>query len=298
MCSKLARMRGKVVMVTGANSGIGRETALELARLGAHVVCVCRDKTRGEEVVREIRAVTGATDEGRAELGLCDLSSQKSIREFADSFVRTHDKLDVLVNNAGLIVPERKTTVDGHELTFGLNHLGYFLLTDRLLPLLEKSAPARIVNVSSHAQRMLGRIVFDDLMFEKKYSSMRAYSQSKLANCMFTYDLADKLKGKRVTVNAVHPGPVATGFGGQFKPIMGFVFGIGRAFMRTPKKGAETVIWAASAPEVAETTGKYFFDREAVDSVPFSYDMGNRKQLWQVSEKLTGITPGAYGQAA
>lgn len=280
-------MLGKIVMVTGANSGIGRETALTLAREGAHVICVCRDETRGNEVVSEITRVT-ASD--RAELWLCDLSSQKSIRAFAEAFTKKHATLHVLVNNAGVVNPDRKLTEDGYEQTFALNHLGYFLLTDLLLDVLKKSAPARIINLSSHAQRFLGRVQFDDVMFEKKYKSMYAYSQSKLCNVMFTYDLAEKLADTGVTVNAVHPGPVATGFGSQYSGVMGVVMKVARPFMRDAKKGAETVIWAASALELEKTTGKYFLDKKDVKSVPFSYDTANRKKLWDMSEKLTGVS--------
>lgn len=277
-------MRGKVALVTGANNGIGKETAIGLAKLGARVICVCRDRGRGESAVAEIRRASG---NDAVELMLCDLSSKASIKEFSTAFHAAHDALHVLVNNAGVINPERKVTVDGHESTFGLNHLGYFLLTQELLDLLVKSAPSRIVNLSSHAQRMLGRIVWDDLMAERGYSSMRAYSQSKLANVMFTYELARRLEGKGVTVTAVHPGPVATGFGAELHGLMGVVMKVARPFMRTAAKGAETVVWAASSPDAASLGGKYLYDRKAVPSVRFSYDEDAQRRLWRVSEELT-----------
>jgi NAD(P)-dependent dehydrogenase (short-subunit alcohol dehydrogenase family) len=288
-------MAKRTAMVTGANGGIGRETALGLAKLGFHVVCVCRDRARGEQLVAEVKAASGSD---AVELGLCDLASQASIRDYARAFRADHDRLHVLVNNAGVVVPERHVTPDGYETTFALNHLGYFLLTHLLLDLLEASAPARIVNVSSHAQRMFGRIDFEDLMGEKTYKSMRAYSQSKLANVMFTYDLAKRLEGRGVTVNAIHPGPVATGFGSEYRGLMGLGMKVARRFMRTPEKGAETLIWAASSSDVDGVTGKYFFDKKAVDSVPFSYDEKARARLWNVSCDLTGIAAVSYGHAA
>lgn len=280
-------MRGKIVVVTGANSGIGKETARGLARQGARVVCVCRDRARGEAAVAEVKAQTG---NDAVELRLCDLSSQASIRALSAELHRDLDRIDVLVNNAGVVNPERHTTADGHEATFALNHLGYFLLTRELLDLLKKGAPSRILNLSSHAQRFYGRIDWDDVMGERSYQSMKAYSQSKLANVMFTYELAKRLAGTGVTVNAIHPGAVATGFGSQYQGVMGFFMKVGRTFMRDAVKGAETVVWAASNPELEKETGQYFFDKKRARAVGFAYKEENQRRLWELSEKLTGVT--------
>ncbi|HLL55205.1 MAG TPA: SDR family oxidoreductase [Myxococcaceae bacterium] len=281
-------MKGRVVLVTGANAGLGKETALALAKMGARVICVSRDRARGEAAVAEIKAQSGSAD---VELMLADLSSQKSIRAFAAEFKRTHDRLHVLVNNAGVINPERKVTEDGYEATFALNHLGYFLLTHELLDVLKASTPARIINLASEAQRG-GHIDFDDLHFERrKYSSWGAYMQSKLANVMFTYDLAKRLEGTGVTVNAVHPGGVATNFGQEFKGFTGFFLSkLFRPFARTPAKGAETSVYLASSPEVEGVTGGYFADNKPIRSSRESNDENVRRRLWEVSEKLTGVT--------
>jgi NAD(P)-dependent dehydrogenase (short-subunit alcohol dehydrogenase family) len=272
-------------MITGANSGIGRETALGLARQGATVVCVCRDRGRGEAAVAEIRAKSGNAD---VALMLADLSSQRSIRALAEEIRRRYDRLHVLINNAGVVIPERRLTADGLEATFALNHLGYFLLTNLLLGVLETSAPARIVNVASEASRM-GTMDFDDLMFERRYGAFRAYGRSKLANIMFTYDLARRLDGTNVTVNAVHPGGVATRFGEEIGGILKPLFKLARPFMRTPEKGAETVIWLASAPELEGRTGGYYADKKPIKSARVSYDEAIRARLWRVSEELTGL---------
>lgn len=286
MANPTGSMSGKVVMVTGANSGIGKETALALAKQGATVICVCRSKERGEAAVAEIKQASGNPN---VELGLADLASQKSIRAYAEEFKRTHPKLHVLVNNAGVINPERKVTEDGIEATFALNHLGYFLLTHQLLDVLKASAPARIVNLSSEAQRA-GHIDFDDLQGERKYGPWKAYMQSKLANVLFTVDLAKKLEGTGVTVNAVHPGPVATGFGGEFKGFTGFILGtIGRPFMLTPEQGAQTAIYLASSPEVEGVTGKYFAKKKPIRMNKEASDDGIRRRLWELSERMTGL---------
>src|SRR5581483_7870588 len=202
-----ANMQGKVCIVTGANSGIGRITALELARLGAQVVMVCRDRARGEAALAEIKQATG---NNQVELMLCDLSSQADIRRFADEFKATHARLDVLVNNAGVYQRKRATTVDGLEATFAVNHLGYFLLTNLLLDVLKQSAPSRIINVASGAHAS-GHINFDDLQGERQYKGVRAYCHSKLANILFTLELARRLAGTGITANSLHPGAVATG---------------------------------------------------------------------------------------
>ena len=217
-----------------------------------------------------------------------DLSSQAEIRRLADEFKEKFDRLDVLVNNAGLFIQERKTTVDGYELTFALNHLAYFLLTNLLLETLEKSAPARIVNVSSGAEAM-GDIHFDDLMLRQNYSGWKAYGQSKLANLLFTFELAKRLANKGVTVNALHPGMVATGFGQDSSGVMSGVMSLIRPLIRSPEKGAETAIFLASSPEVAGVTGRYFKDEELMKASKTARDDVTQLRLWHVSEELTGL---------
>jgi retinol dehydrogenase 14 len=287
--SKPGEMSGKIVMVTGANAGIGKETALALAKLGARVVCVCRDRGRGEAAVAEIRQRSG---NDQVELMLCDLSSQQSIRAFAEEYKRTHDRLHVLVNNAGVVIQNRQVTVDGLEATFALDHLGYFLLAHLLLDVIKASAPARIVNVSSDAHRA-GRIDFDDLQFEKKkYAAFGAYCQAKLANIMFTYDLAERLEGTGVTVNAVHPGPVNTNFGSDSTGFFNLAMRVFKLFALTPEQGAQTSIYAASSPEVEGLTGKYWSKNKPVKSKAESYDVSIRKRLWELSERMTGLAPG------
>lgn len=294
--SKPGEMNGKIVMVTGANAGLGKETSLALARMGATVICVCRDKARGEAAVAEIKQRSGSD---KVELMLCDLSSQKSIRAFADEYKRTHGKLHVLVNNAGVVIQKRSVTVDGIESTFALDHLGYFLLTHLLLDVIKASAPARIVNLSSEAERA-GHIDFDDLQFEKRrYAAFGAYCQAKLANIMFTYDLAQRLEGTGVTVNAVHPGPVATNFGSDSTGVFNLAMKIFKKFALTPEKGAQTSIYLASSPEVEGITGKYWTKKKPIKSKGESYDEHVRRRLWELSERMTGLAPGqAVAQAS
>src|SRR5579859_7343547 len=203
-------MQGKTVLVTGANQGIGKATAIALAQKGANVVIVARNGEKGRAALGEVKA---ASTGGKAELIVADLSSQEQVRRAAAEFKAGHDRLHVLVNNAGIYVPERHTTVDGLEETFALNHLGYFLLTRELLDVLKRTAPARIVNVSSEAHRVAA-MQWDDLQSDThRYRAFKAYGQSKLANVLFTYELARQLEGTGVTANALHPGVIGSGFG-------------------------------------------------------------------------------------
>jgi len=198
-----------VVIVTGANSGMGKAISIEIAKTGATVVMLCRSKIRGESALMEVQTLSG---NNAVKLMLCDLGSRKSIEDFCSEFKRRYQRLDVLVNNAGVILPGRHETIDGNELQFGVNHLGHFLLTNLLLDILIASAPARIVNVTSGAHK-IGKIHFEDINLQKKYTLWRAYGQSKLAIILFTYELADRLKDTGVTVNCLHPGAVATNMG-------------------------------------------------------------------------------------
>jgi NAD(P)-dependent dehydrogenase (short-subunit alcohol dehydrogenase family) len=277
-----ANMTGKVCIVTGANSGIGKETAKGIARLGATVVMVCRDGERGQQALNEIKKTSGQQN---IELMLCDLSLQKSIREFADDFKKSHTRLDVLINNAGVLHRYRSRTEDQLEATFAVNHLGYFLLTNLLLDLIKRSAPARIINVSSAAHKY-GVINFDDLQNEKNYRAFGAYSSSKLANVLFTYELARRLEGARVTANCLHPGVITSNlFHTMPKPIEALV----KLVTVSPEKGARTSVYLASSPEVEGVTGKYFVKKSATRTSASSYNEDMARRLWDVSEKLTGL---------
>jgi retinol dehydrogenase 14 len=280
-------MAGKTVLVTGATSGIGQATALELARQGANVCIVARNKSKGETVLEEIKRTTGNT---KLELFVADLSSMKEVRRLAQEFKAQHARLDVLVNNAGGVYDTRQTTADGLEYTFAFNHLASFLLTSLLLDTLKASAPSRIVNVSSGAQAN-GKIDFDDLMGEKRYSSFDAYSASKLANVMFTYALARRLSGTGVTVNTLHPGLVGTNFGSNAKSLLWRgVASLAKTFSMPPERGAETTIFLASSSDVAGVSGKYFDKKKAVASGAVSHDEVAQERLWAESAKLVGLT--------
>jgi retinol dehydrogenase 14 len=283
-------MAGRVCLVTGATSGIGKATATGLARLGADLVLVARDPARGAATMVEITAVTGNP---RIELLCADLSSQAAIRQAAEDYRRGHDRLHVLVNNAGGQWATRHTTADGLELTFAVNHLAYFLLTNLLLDLLRAAAPARVVNVTSSAQAF-GDIHFDDLQFERRYRGQAAYNQSKLANVLFTYELAHRLEGSGVTVNCLAPGVTRTNFGRDDSgPVMRLLTPLARPFMRSPEEGAATAIWLASSPQEEAVTGRYYLRRRARPtprrSSRRSYDTELARRLWQVSEELTGL---------
>lgn len=276
-------MNHKLIMITGANAGIGKVAALELAKQGHHIVMVCRSQERGQAAQAEIKAASGSE---QVDLLIADLSVQADIRQLAAEFKQTYNRLDVLVNNAGAIFDKRQETADKLELTFALNHMGYFLLTDLLLDMLKASAPARIVNVSSDAHRR-GSINFDDLQHEKSYSGFPVYSDSKLANVLFTYELARRLNGSSVTTNALHPGFVNTNFGSTMSSIPAFFIGIiSRLFAISPEKGAETITYLAASPEVEGVTGKYFVKNKATRSSSESYDEAVAKRLWEVSEQL------------
>ena len=239
-------LQGKVALITGATNGIGLSTARELARLGATTIIVGRSPEKAERVVAAIRAETASESVHKA---IADLSSQADIRELAAQFLARYDRLDILVNNAGAIYNVRQQSVDGIEMTFALNHLNYFLLTNLLVDRLKASAPARIINVSSGAHQFArGGMHWHDLELRQGYGSMKAYGQSKLANILFTRELARRLEGTGVTANVMHPGFVATGFGRNNSGLLDLFYQIVAPFIRTPDKGAETVIWLASAP--------------------------------------------------
>lgn len=278
-------MNGKICMVTGATGGIGAVTAQALATQGATVVVVGRSKEKSVATVARIKERTGSPT---VEFMLADLSVQNEVRQLAEQFRSRYRHLDVLVNNAGAIFRKRQETVDGIEMTFALNHLSYFLLTNLLLNTIKASAPSRIINVSSESQRR-AKMNFDDLQGRKKYSAMNAYGQSKLANILFTYELARRLEGSGVTVNTLHPGFVATNLGENMEGIFGLFVRLLHLFAISSEQGAQTSIYLATSPEVEDVTGQYFEKQKAVQSSKISYDKAIAKKLWQVSTELTGL---------
>ena len=276
-------MRGRRVVITGATTGIGKETARALAKMGADVVIVGRDPKKIEETVREIGG------EGVR----CDFASLASVRAATGELLQRYQRIHVLVNNAGAVYMERSVTSDTHETTLQVNHLGPYLLTRKLLPAIERAASperaARIVNVSSMVHTS-ARIDWDDLHCAKaSYAGLRVYGTTKLMNVMFTCALARRLAGKHVTVNCLHPGVIASGFGSNNKGWMGFGVKIVAPFLTTPAKGARTNVFLASAPEVEHVTGKYFDERSReVPSSALSRDENAQERLWQISEALCG----------
>jgi NAD(P)-dependent dehydrogenase (short-subunit alcohol dehydrogenase family) len=276
-------MKGKTVLITGANQGIGKAAALALARRGARVVIVSRNADKGRAAVADIQAASGP---GNVELIVADLASQADVRRVAGEFKATHARLDVLINNAGVFVPRRRVTVDGFEETFAVNHLAYFLLTHELSDLLRASAPSRIVNVSSDAHRH-GKMQWDDLEFaNQRYSGWRAYAQSKLANVLFTYELSRRLEGTRVTANALHPGVVATGFGRTYRGAMAVVYTLGSPFLLTAERGAETTIHLAASPAIEGVSGQYFARCKPTRSSGVSYCEASQRKLWALSNGM------------
>jgi NAD(P)-dependent dehydrogenase (short-subunit alcohol dehydrogenase family) len=275
-------MTGKVCIVTGANTGIGKETALGLAKLGAAVVMLCRDRVRGEEALRDIKKKGGNDN---VELMLCDLSSQRSIKQFATIFAQRHDRLDVLVNNAGVVLRGHSMTEDGVESTFAINHLGYFLLTNLLLDLLKRSAPSRIVNVSSAAHKY-GKLDVNAWPSGRDYATFGAYSNSKLANVLFTRELAERLTGTGVTANCLHPGGVGTNL---FRGLPKFLQTLIKLVAISPERGARTSIYLASSPDVEGISGKYFARCRQQQSSEASRNKEAAKRLWDLSAEITGV---------
>jgi NAD(P)-dependent dehydrogenase (short-subunit alcohol dehydrogenase family) len=276
-------MNGQICLVTGANSGIGKETALGLARCGATVVLVCRDPHKGEAARKELQERSGNI---HVDLFIADLSAQQSIRQLAQDFRQKYTQLHVLVNNAGSVFTGGKVSPDGIEMTLAVNHLASFLLTNLLLDTIEASVPARIVNVSSETQAE-GFIDLDDLQGKRKYHMLRAYAQSKLANVLFTYALARRLEGTGVTANCLHPGRVSTNIWTSALPDwLHFLGVISRLFTIPAEQGALTSIYLANSPEVESVTGKYFEKCQAVPSAKISYDQDIQERLWTISETL------------
>jgi len=284
--AKPVNMSGKTCVVTGANSGIGKETALELARVGTRVLLVCRNVQKGESALEEIRRETKSPE---LDLLIADMSSLASVRGLAAQIRQKCPKLDVLINNAGAAVPTRTVSADGIEMTIAGDHLGAALLTLLLLDLLKASAPARIINVSSEAQRN-ARLDMNDIQFERrKYNSLAAYGQSKLLMNAFTFELARRLQGTGVTANCLHPGVVATNIWPANPPLLfKIILGVMKPFMLNSKQGAEVTLYLATSPDIEEVSGTYFVKSKPAESSPLSRDPKIAADIWQWTQKMIG----------
>jgi len=277
-------MQGQVCVVTGATSGIGKAAAAALAQQGAEIIVVGRDPARAEATAAAIQA--GGAPPPKVEIA--DLARLDQVRALAGRLNQTLDRIDVLINNAGLVLNERRVTPDGYEYVFAVNHLAPFLLTNLLRPKLTASAPARVITVSSDAHTA-ARLDLDDPNLEHGWSSWRSYSNSKLANILFTRELAGRLEGTGVTANCLHPGVVRTGFGRDARPLMRVGITIARPFMLSPERGADTIVYLASSPDVAAKTGGYYVKREPREPSAAARDDGLARGLWETSERLTGL---------
>jgi NAD(P)-dependent dehydrogenase (short-subunit alcohol dehydrogenase family) len=269
-----------IAIVTGANSGMGFVTTQSLALKGYHVVMVCRNEQKAN-AAKDV--ILNEQPDASLDVIIGDLSDIRAVQKITSKIVQQYDKIDVLVNNAGLYISERKTSVDGFELTFANNHLGYFLMAQGLIPLLEKSKEPRIVNVASEANQY-GKLDWENIQLEKGFSAILAYSNSKLYNILFTFELAKRLANKKITVNCMHPGGVNTNFAIGAKGIAGFIFGKLGWLLRTPQKGAETIIWLASSNELKDVTGKYFCDKKEIKAKKIAYDESACKKFWEYTE--------------
>jgi NAD(P)-dependent dehydrogenase (short-subunit alcohol dehydrogenase family) len=279
------QMQGKTCMVTGASDGIGVVTALALAQMGAEVIVVGRNREKCDAVVTRIKQ---ETDNPQVEFMLADFSDLAQVRRLTEDFKSRWSKLHVLVNNAGVLQLTRRMTADGHEMMFGVNHLAHFLLTLLLLDTIKASAPARIVIVSS-GSHLQGKLDFDDLHSKKRFSPTGVYGNSKLANVLFTYEIARRLEGTGVTANALHPGFIKTNMAANNGWFVRLLLPLIHSSSLTPEQGAQTSIYLASSPEVEGISGKYFIKCEQVPSSPASHDQETAARLWQESLKLTGL---------
>ncbi|WHY20602.1 SDR family oxidoreductase [Paenibacillus sp. FSL H8-0261] len=280
-------MRGKIALVTGANSGMGLATTVELARKGAKVIMVCRNRQRGEEALAAAKQKSHSED---IELMLCDLASLESIRSFAEEFTRKYPILDILINNAGVVTIKRQLTKDGFEMDLGVNHLGHFLLTNLLLEPLKAAEQGRIVVVASGAYK-IGALHYEDPTLARRFNPAKAYARSKLANILFTKELAARLQGTRVTVNCVHPGAVGTnigvnretGFGKSILKLLSY-------FFLTPEQGADTAIYLATESDLQEVTGQYYYRRKNQELTPRAQNKQEAQRLWQWSQEQVGLS--------
>lgn len=291
VCRCLVRLDGKTVVITGANTGIGKETTKDMARRGARVIMACRDLTRAESAAEEIRKQTG---NGNVAVRHLDLASLLSVRLFAKEFLCTEDRLDILINNAGVMMCPKWLTEDGFETQFAVNHLGHFLLTNLLLEKLKSSAPSRVVTVSSCVHQG-GKIDFDDLFFTRRpYSSLESYQQSKLANILFSKELAHRLRGTGVTSYSLHPGVIRTELGRHWQnwfPLLGPLLSApSLLLMKTPTEGAQTTIYCSVMPGLEALSGRYFSDCAEKPAAPQARDDAVAKRLWEESAQLVGLT--------
>ena len=292
-CGPGPGLKGKMALVTGANTGIGRETALELSKRGAGLVLLCRDLGRGEEAAQEIRRETG----GEVRVQGLDLASLRSVRECAEQLCGSLDKVDILVNNAGIMACPEMRTEDGFEMQLGTNHLGHFLLTSLLLPLLEAAAPgARVVNVSSRAHER-GSMQWQDLNWQQTtYSPLAAYSQAKLANVLFSLELSNRLADSGVNVYSLHPGVIDTDLfrhsGQALGPVASGLVTLARPFLRTAASGAQTSVYCAVSEEVAAQSGRYYSDCRERRPTAAGRSREDARRLWLLSERMTGLGPG------
>ena len=280
-----ATMKGKTCLITGATSGIGKAAAVQLAELGATLVLVGRNPAKTEAVIGEVKQRTGNAEVYAL---IADLSVQQAVRRLAGDFADRYPRLDVLVNNAGAVMLSRQESADGIEMTFAVNHLNYFLLTSMLLDVLRSSSPSRIINVSSSSHHN-GPMDFEDLQLRHGYGGYRAYGCSKLANLLFTYELARRLEGTGVTVNGMHPGLVATNLVANNGPLGRLYNLFLRLAGRSVQSGARTITYLANSPDVEKVSGKYFVNQAPVASSPDSYDEDAALRLWRASEELTGL---------
>ncbi|MHA2026114.1 MAG: SDR family oxidoreductase [Candidatus Thorarchaeota archaeon] len=279
-------MKDKVCIVTGSNSGIGKETALALAEMGATVVAVVRNQELGEQACEAIVTETGNK---AVDLMLCDLSSMSTIRKFVKDFTSNYDRLDVLINNAGAVFSKRDVTEEGFERTLAVNYLAPFLLSHELLPLLKESAPSRVINLSSGLASR-AEVNLEDLQSESSFKSRKVYGNAKIMVEMFTYEMARRLENTGVSVNAVRPGFVATNLGrSSGSRSSRIMFGMMKPFQLSPKEGAETSVYVASSPEIEGITGKCFAKKQETETSEKSYDVEKQKQLWDATGDLLGL---------
>lgn len=284
--SSAQRLDGKTVVITGANTGIGKETAIDLAKRGARVIMACRDMEKGQAALKEV--VENSANENVALMKL-DLSDTKSIREFADNINKDEEKLHILLNNAGVMVCPYGKTADGFEMQIGVNHMGHFLLTHLLLDLIKKSAPSRIVTVSSMAH-LFGSINLDDINSEKSYDKKAAYAQSKLANVLFTRSLAKRLEGTGVTAYSLHPGVVQTDLWRHLSGPQQFVMKVVSPFTKSSSQGAQTSIYCAVEPSLEKESGGYYSDCAPAKCSAKAEDDDLAQRLWELSCRLLSIT--------
>ena len=286
-CHSTKRLDGKTVVITGANTGIGKETAVDLAKRGAKVIVGCRNMEKGKAALKEIQERSGSTDVFLEKL---DLASLDSVRKFADSILKSEPRLDILINNAGIMMCPYEKTKDGFEMQFGTNHLGHFLLTMLLLDLLKKSAPSRIVNVSSSAHTLgSGKIHFDDINFEKDYSPYEAYFHSKLANVLFTRELSKRLEGSHVTANSLHPGAVKTDLDRHLTYLQILIFPVRWYVFKSAEQGAQTSIYCAVSEDMEGVSGKFLADCAIKEPSKGAQDDDAARKLWDLSLKLVGL---------